>query len=123
MIKLETAIALRDAGLEWDLQNGDIYFADEKPCLYYGPITSVCGAIDNKWVFAPRLDQILNEIERRGYVWDLYQTNAWEDEYRNYNIHLRLIGHSIESDVNWYGLKTPTEAAALALLFVLKEGE
>lgn len=70
------------------------------------------------------LDQILVEIEQRGYVWVLSQTNAWEDEYRDYNISLRPIGHSIEDDEDWFGFKTPLEAAGQALRWILdKEDE
>ena len=70
------------------------------------------------------LEQILVEIEQRGYVWDLYQTNSWEDEDRKYNISLRPIGRSIEDDEDWFGFKTPLEAAGQALSWILEqEGE
>ena len=94
MISIETAKALK--GLEWKPK--------EVPEGIY---------------FAPRLDQMLAEIEKRGYEYSLNTSTVGNKEYfilvskRNYGF---LINEAFRSNA-------PEEAAAQALLWILKEGE
>lgn len=80
MLSLETARELKEAGLEWEPQFGDFYYTYHN-ALAVAEKTYPCG---NEWVtirheimtFAPRLDQLLAEIERRGYGYELGKAGA-----------------------------------------------
>ena len=120
MISLETAKKLRDAGLEWKPQEGDyIRYFD-------GNLISIltCGDVafeDLKdCIFAPRLDQLLSEIEKRGYWWEIGHRIVDVGKIHKYKIwvskkHQNNANRSLMSD-------SPEEAAAQALLWILKEG-
>ena len=66
MISLGTAKKLRDAGLEWNPQEGDWFYS------WDGRIANLLVFLSNfniqeEFIFVPRLDQLLAEIEKRGY--------------------------------------------------------
>ena len=126
MISLELAEELKNCGLEWEYEYGF-----PRDCVYYkGKLHGVdgTGAGDTiriaPWqnyvkrenlIFAPTLTQILSEIEKRGYAgWCLSQDNL--DDYQldliiDQQVHAVVHGNS------------PEEAAAAALLWVMKEGK
>lgn len=68
--------------------------------------------IDDDYIFAPRLDQILAEIEKWGYEWIVISPN---------NKHLQYgVGLFKSLPLGDYWENTPKEAAAQALLWILK---
>jgi hypothetical protein len=112
MISLETAKALKEAGLEWKPRKFDSYFHPNlRNALINDPHVPKCG-IKPELIFAPRLDQLLKEIEKRGYFMDLlgpYNTGEWRI----------ILGGSV-SDPHFYA-DTPEEATAQALLWILRK--
>ena len=70
------------------------------------------------WILAPRLDQLLAEIEKRGFIWalDVSATNG-----------NKVIGYAmnIATSLDWedeeeFRSDSPTDAAASALLWILE---
>ena len=151
MISLELAKKLKDAGLEWEPKEGDyILYPD-------GELTSIltCGDVAFEdlegCVFAPRLDQMLSEIEKRGWEIDLQFFNngtGWFCEvaktvqFRHNKPRPKLTINNKDGTTSeveplstcpgWgdYGEKrmdkeftadSPDEAAALALLWILEQ--
>jgi len=133
MISLETAKNLKIAGLEWAYEYGF-----PKDCVYYkGKLHEVDGpGADNTFrlapwgnyvkqdyiAFAPRLDQLLAEIEKR---WSDYTLTHTKHDSPQYKI-------ALESVTNWEGwhkldgeftADSPEEAAADALIWILTNGE
>ena len=123
MINLETATKLKEAGLKWEPKNGDwAYNLNGKATLvgdeneyeaesfeeiagkpFSEAYAEACSA------FAPRLDQLLSEIENRAFGWDL-RAFACDD----YRCDL-LNSHYMFSDTS------PEKAAADALLWILEQ--
>jgi hypothetical protein len=124
-MKLETAQKLKDAGLPWEPQVYDYFKSNhgienvDSLTLFNGEITYV-----NHWnwrgdkyrlhglVWLPRLDQLLAEIEKRGYWWRLDKISAKDA----YNFFLYVPGGSRYWESNF-----PEEAAAQALLWILEQ--
>lgn len=119
MIKLKTAQELKNAGLEWNMELGDFlyYEADgnwKLSIIDLGDIHDSMGAAqecceDGQWIFVPRLDQLLAEIERRGYWWNLLKQD---------NGYLVVVGNERHTE-GFAPADTPEEAAAQALLWIL----
>lgn len=95
MLSIETAKKLKDAGLVWNPDIGDIFFIEEE------------------WLFAPRLDQLLAEIEKRGYGWKL-------EKFHAYNLR-RMQIYKINDLLGCFEADSPEEAAAQALLWILEQ--
>lgn len=133
MISLETAKALKAAGLVWEPQYGDRFVI---PAIF---IEGLSGLIDDRllmayranepednWeefirvnIFLPWLDQILAEIERRGYEWSLWVRNKLMPN--KYTID---VGKATDyGETKRIGAYTPDEAAAQALLWILRQKE
>jgi len=133
MINLKTAKALKAAGLVWEPQYGDRFIIPE---IF---IEGLSGLMDDRllmsykasepednWgefirvnIFLPRLDQLLGEIEKRGYEWTLWVRNKLMPN--KYTID---IGKATDyGETKRIGADTPDEAAAQALLWILREGE
>jgi len=120
MISLEKAKALKEAGLRWEPKRFDwgFWVKAELPIpqlVIYDPDPKTVNTKDSIWL--PRLDQLLAEIRKRGWVWILYCGNdGIEVEIETYNpetpLHLRY--KCIKAD-------TPEDAAAEALLWIMKE--
>ena len=128
MISLEKAKALKEAGLRWEPKRFDLFTDGTKT---WEVLEAYTGEGDIRWIrgiggwvtygknftFLPRLDQLLGEIRKRGWVWILYCGNdGIEVEIETYNpetpLHLRY--KCIKAD-------TPEDAVAEALLWILKE--
>ena len=128
MISLEVAKQLKDAGLKWEPQLWDLYcFGNSLPGFLQGVddenleyLNQRVKLFAEKYVWFPRLDQLQAEIERRGYVWVVSSTT--KPEYTVYVVLARLYAHSEEKGKTFFA-DTPTEAAGLALLWILQEGE
>jgi len=128
MISLEKAKALKEAGLRWEPKRFDLFTDGTKT---WEVLEVYTGEGDIRWIrgiggwvtygknftFLPRLDQLLGEIEKRGWEYACY--SKWEGKYnievyktdRPHNIFIR---HKTDAD-------TPEDAAAEALLWIMKE--
>lgn len=132
MISLEIAKKLKEAGLEWEPKQGDFYWfvtPDESRIGFvqnnrgaegFKAHVDRCRGIVCTYVFAPRLDQLLAEIEKRGFIWalDVSATNG-----------NKVIGYAmnIATSLDWedeeeFRSDSPEEAAASALLWILEGG-
>ena len=128
MISLELAQKLRDAGLVWEPQWGDWYcFGNSLPGFLQGVddenleyLNQRVKLFAEKYVWFPRLDQMLAEIERRGYVGLV--SSITKPKYTVYVVLARLYAHSEEKGKTFFA-DTPEQAAGLALLWILQEGE
>jgi len=124
MISLETAKKLKDVGLKWEPAEGDSYYF-EKTLEHIYPGTFFYGASSEMVkmsciAFAPSLSQLLAEIEKRGYWWDIghrivevgkiHKYKIWASKKHANNTNQEFITNS------------PEESAAQALLWILKEG-
>jgi len=136
MLSLETAKRLKDAGLKWEPQYGDIMtsmydgfkdnsyvldeylvidkeFIEDYPALKPDELKEF-----RKWaIFLPRLDQLLDEIEGRGYVWKL--RSRADGKY-----FVALFGKNDENYLvqrYWAEADSPEEAAAAALIWILEQ--
>lgn len=126
-MKLETAQKLKDAGLPWMPELLDTYVftkfeesGELSVCIpkTYESVNNLNGLLlidaedETGLLWLPRLDQLLAEIEKRGYFMDLsgpYNTGEWRI----------ILGGSV-SDPHFYA-DTPEEAAAQALLWILEQ--
>ena len=84
MISLETAKTLKKAGLEWEPN------------------------------FAPRLEQLLAEIEKRGYLWELSIDDVDKPPYALYLT-------TPTRNKKWFTAESAEEATAQALLWILNQ--
>ena len=118
-ISLDTARKLKDAGLKWEPETCDTYYWPRK---FNNPVQVMHRDFDllqkeqdtKGIVWAPRLSQLLAEIERREYVWNL-RGYTDEDGRRTCWADLEL-GYVHKN----FGLEdTPEEAVAQALLWIL----
>ena len=118
MISLEMAKKLKEAGLEWNPDIGDIFFYDEEhwDSLSLNDVINgefkgeILDYIEEEWLFAPRLDQLLAEIEELGYSW------FTETDTERYFI--RVVEIKKPNNFHVVFLDTPEEAAAEALLWI-----
>jgi hypothetical protein len=111
MISLDLAQKLRDAGLEWEPCQFDTLFRYE--VLSGSPRAEVLKT--DTWL--PRLDQILIEIEQRGYKYTFWNHS---DPTICYSIGITKGSNTIP--VKRWTADTPIEAAGQALLWILREG-
>ena len=134
MISLEKAKKLKEAGLGWEPQIGDMFYWQNSKDWGIDALTSedandnldeIRGYIDEGfWIFAPRLDQLLAEIEKRGYSWEM-RTVIDESQSVRFNakniaywIHVWKTGHIEWEDGFKRAFTSPSNAAASALLWI-----
>lgn len=128
MLSPDKATALKSAGLLWEPYFGEWVFVegerrmvvwvcegefgDYKDIRCLSPMTGVSKGITNlDCAWLPRLDQLLSEIERRKYLWNLDHTAGR---------YLCRIGEWHMRQCFWG--YSPEDAAADALLYILKKG-
>jgi hypothetical protein len=113
MISLETAKKLKEAGLKWKPKTGDWgYNAYRGLFLIHYPHPQY--AIQSSYIYAPRLDQMLAEIEKLGYAYRV--TGKWGIEpYK-----ITVIKEKPLLDFNSWGY-SPEEATAQALIWILEQ--
>lgn len=125
MLRLETAKALKEAGLKWEPEIGDnfkayngiIQMAIKRNAdvveTNFGRFPKETMRADSIWL--PRLDQLLADIEVRGWTWVLYAPN---DEGKcGIDIGKETL---CRSNLLAMG-DSPEEAAAQALLWILRQ--
>jgi hypothetical protein len=127
MISLKTARKLKEAGLKWEPQAGDMYHWESltdgwemrtvQECEIVNALYEIMELItEGEWLFAPRLDQLLAEIEKRGYAWELSVDEADKPPYA-----ICIFSTPREIGQKWFTADSPEEAAALALLWILEQ--
>jgi len=138
MISQEKALALKEAGLQWEPKPGDWYsYPEGKPCLVafqstiseYIQVTNttdesfpntrlmtISELLKEKTVWLPRLDQLLAEIEKLG--WE-YSVGLWSER-----THQRYECVVVKSNKRlvFFG-ETPKDAVTDALLWILKNDD
>lgn len=126
MLSLDMAKRLKEAGLVWEPQEHDWYTLIDAPWLEGHAISlrdvNVEGAIrwanDERVIWLPRLDQLLNEIERREYRYMLHGLS-------NGKYCVQLCARNILNDLIWgdgFYADTPGDAAAQAVEWILQRG-
>ena len=131
MISLEMARKLRDAGLEWEPLAGDFYSWCGRNWLVDFCQTSqaeILASQPDPALWLPRLDQLLAEIEKRGWEWTIY--SATPENVKSVDIYEviadeKLYHCSVAQDKLGHisGRHTPDDAAAEALLWILSQKE
>ena len=117
MLSLETSKKLKDAGLkwkpkyldQWTYQNGQA----GKPLTGDYEDRMVI-EYTNHFIWLPRLDQILAEIEARGYQWRL---DHLDGRYCMQISNINIKGTNVRA---FYDI-SPKESAAAALLWILEQ--
>ena len=120
MTSLEMAKKLKEAGLEWEPQIGDMFYWHNGKDWGIDALTSedVNNNLDETrdfidegaWIFAPCLDQLLAKIRELGYKW-FVETDTERYFIRVVEIKKPNNFHVIFSD-------SPANAAAEALLWI-----
>ena len=116
MFSLEMAKVLKDAGLEWEPKTGDLVAYDNglrvtKPMLIEENDFEKLNP-DSIWL--PHLEQLLTEIDKRGYSWELSLDDV---DVPPYAICLVMPTRNRK----WFTADTPKETVAQALLWVLEK--
>lgn len=124
MISLETARKLKEAGLQWEPQMGDFWIKEDKPdfirVVEYRPSGKYDKPLKNV-VWIPRLDQLLAEIEKRGYRYILLrydpkqQKEGQEEQYE-----ITLIKNGNSSLIYTLYEDSIDEVTAQALMWILE---
>lgn len=120
MLSLELARKLKEAGFEWEPKFGDHYIIpavfeeglhevmDTKQIMSYHKNPKEWEESIRGFVFTPRLDQLLDEIEKRGYKWGLlYEGQISISKGTNYKT---------------FDANSPEEATAQALIWICLKG-
>lgn len=127
MIGLELAKKLKEAGLEWEPQRGDWYYFGDDGELHLLRVATP-RPVPEVVYSAPRLDQLLAEIEKWGYSWEM-RTVIDESQSVRFNakniaywIHVWKTGHIEWEDGFKRAFTSPSNASASALLWILEGG-
>lgn len=138
MICLETAKALKEAGLEWEPKVGDWFYWNEEPNLVTSCDDIYIWSNVAAWrlecdylIFAPRLDQLIKEGVKRGY-WIAIVLDPAESKVRwEALLYVWWTGDFCEliekeflekgkNDIPAFIHEDPNEAVAQALLWILR---
>lgn len=125
MIGLETARKLKEAGLKWEPKVGD-WIYNHHGFISQTTLDCIGKTEVSQWIaiakdycnrtvdFAPRLDQMLTEIEGQGYGWAL--DGSVNNPAGNYNCWVVCKGNC-----ECFFADSPEEAAALALFWIYEQ--
>jgi len=125
MISFETAKALKEAGLQWKPQIGDWFYTNHRRYVHMVIDLSEL-QVQEDYVFDPRLDQMLKDIEGQGFRYILEPTGKkdevqycltlleWDD-----NVAEISFGNGWHLSANFCAT-SPEEATAQALLWILR---
>lgn len=116
MLSLDLARKLRDAGLVWRLERGDMFHSEDADGIYVADGDRMMDLEGDLWL--PRLDQLLAEIEARGYEY----RQEYKKAYGLNDYHCLISEKGKDKYFGW-GADTPEEAAGLALLHILGGGQ
>jgi len=132
MISFKTAKALKEAGLEWNAQIGDWFANDLGASIVISP--SQEGSVLRRYYFwIPHFDQLLEEGVKRGYwiaivpyptktkvIWEALLYTWWNGDFCELTEKEFMEGD--KSNVPLFVHDFPEEAAAQALLWILRKG-
>lgn len=132
MLSLEMARKLKSAGLEWEPQIGDMLYWNSGidgwtiDALNQCDIAEKCSATEEcidegDWIFVPRLDQLLAEIEKQEYWWELRHHLVDVGGVKKYRVIISK-KHNTSIPTKTIDAGTPEDAAAEALCLVLERG-
>ena len=115
MLSLETAKKLKDAGMQWEPNYADLYqlIIERIENIYcYDESILACLEINRynpTWI--PRFDQMLAEIEKREYAWEMMRgvIEVWH--------------RYLPTGCKKFVTETTDEAAAQALIWILGQEE
>ena len=117
MISLETAKKLRSAGLKQEPKPGDWVYNEHNGFLF--SVDSYIPLRSDIHVLAPRLDQLAEQIEQRGYILDSKQ---WKDYYTA-NLYAKMFHMKFFGSIYWgskrFKAETRDDSLADALLWIL----
>jgi len=125
MISLETARKLKEAGLKWERQIGDFlwsqYTSSNRGVLLIREDENEEYPGDTIQTWLPRLDQMLAEIEKLGYEWELGILTL--NDGRTYMIDVALEELIKTESEEWksFVANSPEEATAQVLLWILEQ--
>ena len=122
MLSLELAKKLKEAGLKWEQHELDFYHWPYRGDLYqlmcfeialfYCDDDEAYKTTKEHGIFAPRLDQLLTEINKKGRKYELYS----HPEFGKYHCITQRGGERRLFDAD-----SPEEAAAKALVWILEQ--
>lgn len=130
MISLETARKLKEAGLKWEPQEGDLCYDTQNERIT--SITEEDGEFYQKikdtqanelvyfrknTIWIPRLDQLLAEIEWY-FNWNIGSGEFWPDKPKYC---MGLFGEDGQYVKGQFYANSPDEAAAQALIWILEQ--
>lgn len=141
MISLELAQKLKDAGLGWEPKPGDIAIETDIAknkhelgivrCLAKGENFYRFELTYLTWgstvtynyccLWLPRLDQLLTEIEARGYLWSLHRSLFPEGEYTCEVAKIK--GGYMDLPSKTLNANNSEDATARALIWLLERGK
>lgn len=120
MLSLETARKLQEAGLKWEPKFGDVYYWSGENWVvdkFDQRRTQILAQDPDPAIFLPQLDQLLAEIEKQEYWWDLNHRMVDVD---GKNRHKMWVSKKHRNNTEQrFVLDSPEEAAAQALLWIL----
>jgi len=115
-LDMDMAIRLKEAGLTYDNDYGHFFWDLElNTVVYLVPAYLVEGGM-KRYVFAPRLDQLLGEIEQRGWLPKLSWVSCHDRVITCYSCSIETMDDAPDNGL-FYG--TMEEAAAQALLWIM----
>lgn len=124
MISLEIAKKLKKAGLQWEPKYGDFYYdINLNRDLVNGGMVGATKIMSGCYIYAPRLDQLLAEIEERGYAYELrivIDQSSGTARILGYWICVWKIGSEQWKSKARFHKRTPEDAAGCALLWILQ---
>lgn len=125
MLSMAKAKALKEAGLSWEPQpKDDFAYESGKISWLYEFYPAVC-RYPERFVWLPSLSQLLAEVEKHGYTWELgistthggpmdpgvHKSGYWCEAFRDNKLAHRVATRE----------ETPEDAAAEVLIKILKE--
>jgi hypothetical protein len=114
MISLEKAQQLKEAGLEWNSKKGDRYYQHGKIVHHIYDFTcpeDYMDRIPDFIVFAPSLEYLLNEIEKKEINWQISKISEPKESYSCTTTYRKN---------KWFWNNPLEDAVADALLEILK---
>ena len=127
MISLELAKKLKKAGLKWEPKACDAYYwpsgvGDHPVLVMHNDFDMLKKEQKTKGiVWAPRLEQLLSEIERRGWEYQLhYNRHDGHPDLLKYDCGLHRQIDDLNAITCFFVGHSADEAAAKALLWILR---
>jgi hypothetical protein len=130
MISLSTAKRLKEAGLKWEPKIGDRFttfecveagyketelWDEEMQEAFETPEADTENMLKGS-IWLPRLDQLLAEIEKRGYAWELSVDEVDKPPYA-----ICFFSTPREIGQKWFTADSPWEVAEQALIWILEQ--